>query len=372
MGIDQARSQLTAFGQRMEQAFPAENRGMKDVASVFPSTEIRQRGAPGDTPTLVALLMGLFGLVLLVACGNVAGLLMVRGAGRRQEIAVRFALGASRRRVVQSLLTEGLLLASIGTAAALLLVVWLAPVMSAYGLPGLGGAHVDLQPDLTLVAYAAADNAVHGLRLRHHACAAFDEGSASLPIYRKAAHERPPVICGCGTPSSSLRSPFPSSCSSSHRSFCAACFASRRPIRDSTWRTASSYVFRRRQCARAAGCGKRADRRPLAKCRRRAIGELGDAHSARQRFARRAIRHRGAFGSRRTDATSTALRRDISRRCVFRCCAGAISTSNDRAGAQQVAIVSESFARAYFPGEESLGKLVDHRTRRNGARLSGS
>lgn len=156
MGIDQARSQLTAFGQRMEQAFPVENRGMKDVASVFPSSEIRQRGAAGDTPTLIALLMGLFGLVLLVACGNVAGLLMVRGAGRRQEIAVRFALGASRWRVIQSLLTEGLLLASLGTATALLLVVWLAPVISAYSLPGLDGAHIDLQPDLPLVAYAAA------------------------------------------------------------------------------------------------------------------------------------------------------------------------------------------------------------------------
>lgn len=155
MGIDRARSQLTAFGQRMEQAFPVENRGMKDVASVFPSSEIRQRGAPGDTPTLIALLMGLFGLVLLVACGNVAGLLMVRGAGRRQEIAVRFALGASRWRVIQSLLTEGLLLAALGTATALLLVVWLAPIISAYSLPGLDGAHVDLQPDLALVAYAA-------------------------------------------------------------------------------------------------------------------------------------------------------------------------------------------------------------------------
>ena len=155
MGLDQARSQLTAFGQQMEQAHPVDNRGMRDVASVFPSSELRQRGAPGDTPTLIALLMGIFGLVLLVACGNVAGLLMVRGAGRRREIAVRFALGASRRRVIQSLLVEGLLLASIGTASALMLVVWLAPVMSAYGLPGLRGAHVDLQPDLALVAYAA-------------------------------------------------------------------------------------------------------------------------------------------------------------------------------------------------------------------------
>src|SRR5687767_726393 len=82
VGIDQARSQLTAFGQRMEQAFPDDNRGMKDMAAVFPSSEIRQRGAPGDTPVLMAMLMGLFGLVLLVACGNVAGLLMVRGAGR--------------------------------------------------------------------------------------------------------------------------------------------------------------------------------------------------------------------------------------------------------------------------------------------------
>lgn len=156
MGLDQARSQLTAFGQRMEQAFPVENRGMKDGAAVFPSSEIRQRGAPGDTPTLIALLMGLFGLVLLVACGNVAGLLMVRGAGRRQEIAVRFALGASRRRVIQSLLTESLLLASLGTTTALLLVVWLASVISVHSLPGLDGAHIDLQPDLALVAYAAA------------------------------------------------------------------------------------------------------------------------------------------------------------------------------------------------------------------------
>jgi predicted permease len=155
-GMEQARAQLTAFGRQMELAFPRDNRGMKDPASVFSSDELRQRGAPGDTPTLIGFLMGLVGMVLLVACGNVAGLLMVRGDRRQQEIAVRFALGASRRRVVQSLLVETALLAASGAGAALVVLMWLAPAISDYGLPGLRGARVELQPDLALVAYAGA------------------------------------------------------------------------------------------------------------------------------------------------------------------------------------------------------------------------
>ena len=154
MGIEQARAQLTAFGQRMEQAFPSDNQGMRDPAEVFPGRELRRRGAPGEAGLLAAFLMTLFGLVLIVACANVAGLLMARGATRRQEIAIRFALGASRRRIVQSLLTESLLLALIGSGVALLLVIWLAPVLNGYRL--IGSAHVELQPDAPLVLYAAA------------------------------------------------------------------------------------------------------------------------------------------------------------------------------------------------------------------------
>lgn len=357
MGIDQARSHLTAFGQRMEQAYPTDNRGMKDVASVFPSTEIRQRGGPRDTPTLVALLMGLFGLVLLVACGNVAGLLMVRGAGRRQEMAVRFALGASRRRVVQSLLTEGLLLASIGTASALLLVVWLAPMMSAIGLPGLGGAHVDLQPDLMLVAYAAVltlfTAVVCGITpamrsTKGHITADIQKGGTRTATgHLKLRHTFVVAQIAISLLLLVIASLF-------LRSLLR--IASTDPGFDVAHgvvvRVPASSVPPGQQVAVSEHIAGRV--RSLAGVRSVSwamLVPLGNDLSG-DRFA---VEGRSELGARTLLNSVGPGYFETMRIPLLR---GRDFTANDRTGAQQVAIVSESFARSYFPGEEALGKLV--------------
>jgi predicted permease len=358
MGIDQARSQFTAFGQRMEQAFPVDNRGMNDAAAVFPSTEIRQRGVPGDTPTLIAMLMGLVGLVLLVACGNVAGLLMVRGAGRRQEIAVRFALGASRRRVIQSLLTEGLLLASIGTAGALLLVAWLAPVMSAWGLPGLRGARVDLQPDLALVAYAGAITLFTAFVCGMTPALRSTKGHIIADIQKG----------GSRTSTGNLRLRHTFVVAQVAISLFLLVIASlflRSLLRissiDPGFDVAHGVVVRIPAASVPAG--------QQLMVSQQIAGQLRGVSGVRSvswamlvplgndlRAERFTLQGRSEPGPR-TYVNSVAP--GYFETMGIPLLRGRDFHANDRAGAPDVTIVSESFARAYFPGENALGKLVD-------------
>lgn len=118
VSLARAQSEMRTIARRLEAVYPEANAGWTAVVTPLRTLLV------GDFGGGLFLLMGAVGFVLLIACGNVANLLIVRGAARRTEIAIRTALGGGRSRLVRHLLTESTLLAFLGGAAGLLLAAW--------------------------------------------------------------------------------------------------------------------------------------------------------------------------------------------------------------------------------------------------------
>jgi predicted permease len=117
--IAQTAEAVTTLGRSLERAFPERNEGMGQPASVYPVAEMQFRGTPFQFRMLAPLTRTVAGLVLLIACFNVTGLLLARAAHQRREIAIRVAVGAGRARVVQSMLVEGFLIVVAGALVGL-------------------------------------------------------------------------------------------------------------------------------------------------------------------------------------------------------------------------------------------------------------
>jgi putative ABC transport system permease protein len=113
-----AEEELGSIARRLEEAYPEDNRG-RGVEVVG----LQEHQVEDIRPALL-ILLGAVGFILLIACANIANLLLARGAARRREVALRSALGASRARLLRQLLTETLLLALTGGVAGLLLAQW--------------------------------------------------------------------------------------------------------------------------------------------------------------------------------------------------------------------------------------------------------
>lgn len=163
VSVAQAHANLALIGQQLATAHPQTNKDHR--TSAVPSEDVRLLvpQAGGVIAAGAAGLMAVVGLVLLIACANVAGMLLARATSRRREISVRLAVGASRGRLVQQLLVEGLVLGVAGATASVACARALTRTLAGIELPLPVDVALDLRLDARVLTFTLAVAAFTGM-----------------------------------------------------------------------------------------------------------------------------------------------------------------------------------------------------------------
>jgi putative ABC transport system permease protein len=162
LSLQQATAHLKTLASRLEREYPVPNKG-RSVALVPLAEATINPGVRGTALLGGTLLMFVVALVLLIACANVANLLLARAAARQKEFAIRLSLGASRGQLIRQLLTESLVLASVSGALGLLLAFWGRYLLWSSRPPALPADAIDLSFDARVLAFTAVVSLATGV-----------------------------------------------------------------------------------------------------------------------------------------------------------------------------------------------------------------
>ncbi|MBM3791723.1 MAG: FtsX-like permease family protein, partial [Acidobacteria bacterium] len=159
--IEQASAAVNSLLMRLREEYPNTNKGLS--ADLYPDSESSLHPVVrGGFTAFLSLMFAVVAAILLLACANVAGLLLARSVARRREISLRMALGAGRGRLMRQLLSESLVLASLGGAAGLLLGYWLIRAVNALRPATDIPLHVEAGLDWNVLAFTAAATVATG------------------------------------------------------------------------------------------------------------------------------------------------------------------------------------------------------------------